>query len=137
VSDPPKVARPLTALFVAEVVSTTGSEMAAVALPWFVLVTTGSPARMGLVMAAEFVGMAVFGVPSGHVATALGPRRTMLASDLLRAPLVALIPALHWTGSSRSRSSWPSGYPWVPSSPPTPRPSSWWWRTWSATTRPG
>lgn len=97
-SDPPKVARPLTALFVAEVVSTTGSEMAAIALPWFVLITTGSPARMGLVMAAEFAGMAVFGVPSGHVATSLGPRRTMLASDLLRAPLVALIPALHWAG---------------------------------------
>jgi hypothetical protein len=93
-----RVTRPLVALFCAEVVSTTGSEMAAVALPWFVLITTGSPARMGLVMAAEFAGMALFGVPSGHVATALGPRRTMLASDLARASLVGLVPGLHWAG---------------------------------------
>src|SRR4051794_14665986 len=70
--------------------------MTAVALPWFVLTTSGSPARMGIVMAAEFAGIAVCGIPSGRVATALGPRRTMLTSDLVRAPLVALIPLLHW-----------------------------------------
>jgi predicted MFS family arabinose efflux permease len=90
------IARPLTALFVAELVSTTGSEMAAVALPWFVLITSGSAARMGLVMAAEFLGMTVCGIPSGHAASALGPRRTLLVSDLARAGLVALIPILHW-----------------------------------------
>ncbi len=90
--------RSLAALLVAEVVSTTGSEMTAVALPWFVLVSTGSPARMGIVMAAEFTGMAVLGIPSGRAATALGPRRTMLGSDLARALLVGLIPALHWAG---------------------------------------
>ncbi|HEY1329866.1 MAG TPA: MFS transporter [Actinomycetota bacterium] len=90
--------RALTALFAAEVVSTTGSEMAAIALPWFVLVTTGSPARMGVVMAAEFVGMTIFGVPSGRPATALGPRRTMLAGDAVRAPLIAVIPLLYWYG---------------------------------------
>jgi MFS family permease len=91
--------RAFVALFIAEVISTTGSEMAAIALPWFVLTTTGSPAQMGAVMAAEFVGMALLGIPSGRPAAALGPRRTMLASDLLRAPLVALIPILDWTGA--------------------------------------
>jgi MFS family permease len=90
--------RPFIALFLAEVISTTGSEMTAIALPWFVLVTTGSPARMGAVMAAEFVGMALLGIPSGRPAAALGPRRTMLVSDAARAPLVALIPILHWAG---------------------------------------
>ena len=93
------ITRSLAALFVAEVVSTTGTEMAAIALPWFVLVTTGSPVRMGVVMAAEFAGMTLLGVPSGRVATALGPRTTMLASDLSRAALVAVIPALHWAGA--------------------------------------
>jgi len=90
--------RPFVALFLAEVISTTGSEMTAIALPWFVLVTTGSPARLGAVMAAEFAGMALLGIPSGRPAAALGPRRTMLVSDLVRAPLVALIPILHWAG---------------------------------------
>ena len=47
------VARPLTGLAMADLISTTGTEMTAVALPWFVLTTTGSPARMGIVLAAE------------------------------------------------------------------------------------
>ncbi len=93
-----RLGRPIAALFVAEVVSTTGTEIAAVALPWFVLVTTGSPARMGVVMAAEFAGITLFGIPGGRAATALGPRRTMLISDVVRAPLVAVIPVLHWAG---------------------------------------
>src|SRR5262249_26255887 len=33
------------------------------------------------------------------VATALGPRRTLLVSDAARAGLVMLIPVLHWAGS--------------------------------------
>ena len=43
--------------------------------------------------------MTVLGVPSGQAATALGPRRTMLVSDLSRAGLIALIPILHWAGA--------------------------------------
>jgi len=31
--------------------------MTAIALPWFVLVSTGSPTRMGAVLATEFVGL--------------------------------------------------------------------------------
>jgi predicted MFS family arabinose efflux permease len=53
---------------------------------------------MGVVMAAEFGGMAILGIPSGRVATAIGPRRSMLISDVVRAPLVALVPVLHWAG---------------------------------------
>src|SRR5437868_2884964 len=90
--------RPVVALLAAEIISTTGGEITAVALPWFVLVTTGSPARIGAVLAAGFLGMAVLGIPSGRAATALGPRRTMLVADAACAPTVALIPALHWAG---------------------------------------
>jgi predicted MFS family arabinose efflux permease len=94
----PKHRRPVVALLVAEIISTTGGEITAVALPWFVLVTTGSPARMGAVLAAGFLGMAVLGIPSGRAATSLGPRRTMLVADAACAPAIALIPALHWAG---------------------------------------
>ena len=90
--------RALSGLITADVVSTLGSEMTTVALPWFVLVTTGSPARMGAVLAAEFAGLTVLGLFSGRAATALGPRRTMLSSDLARAGLVALIPLLFTFG---------------------------------------
>ena len=44
---------PIVALVAAEVVSILGSRMTYLALPWFVLVTTGSPSKMALVLAAE------------------------------------------------------------------------------------
>src|SRR5712692_6384511 len=83
------------ALVVAEFVSITGSEISALAVPWFVLVTTGSPARTGLALAAEFVGMLVFGVPMGELGARLGARRTMVLADAFRGCLIAAIPILH------------------------------------------
>jgi MFS family permease len=88
----------MVALVVAEVVSSTGSALTFLALPWFVLVTTGSPTRMSAVLAVEVLPLALFGIPSGSVVSRLGARTTMLVSDLVRAPLVALVPVLHWTG---------------------------------------
>jgi predicted MFS family arabinose efflux permease len=82
----------------AEFVSLTGSAMTFVALPWFVLATTGSTARMGWVLAAELVPVGVFGIPSGSLIARLGAKVTMNVSDAARAPLMALIPILHWTG---------------------------------------
>ena len=90
--------RPLSGLIAADIISTLGSEMTTVALPWFVLVTTGSPARMGAVLAAEFAGLTVLGLASGRAATLLGPRRTMLGSDLARGALIGLIPVLFTLG---------------------------------------
>jgi predicted MFS family arabinose efflux permease len=89
---------PLRALLVAEIVSTTGSQMTWLALPWFVLVTTHSPARMTLVMIAELVGLTAAGLPAGAVLQRLGARRTMLAADAIRVPLMLLVPVLHWKG---------------------------------------
>ncbi|HEU5363474.1 MAG TPA: MFS transporter [Gaiellaceae bacterium] len=88
----------LPALLTAEAVSSTGSAMTFVALPWFVLVTSGSATKMSVVLAAEILPMALFGIPSGSVVARLGARTTMLLSDLVRAPLVALVPVLHWSG---------------------------------------
>jgi MFS family permease len=90
--------RTVIALLLARLVSLTGSSMTLVALPWFVLVTTGSPGRMGLVLAVQLLPVALLGIPSGSVLSVLGARRTMVLADLLRAPLVAAIPTLHWLG---------------------------------------
>jgi predicted MFS family arabinose efflux permease len=89
---------PLRALLAAEVISTTGAQMTWLALPWFVLTTTGSPARMTLVMMAELAGFAVAGLPAGTFVQRLGARRSMLVADAVRAPLMMLVPVLHWTG---------------------------------------
>ncbi len=88
----------LVALITAEVVSSLGSAMTFVALPWFVLSTTGSATRMSVVLAVEILPMALFAIPSGSVVARLGARTSMLVGDLVRAPLVALVPVLHWTG---------------------------------------
>ncbi|MFN2469055.1 MAG: MFS transporter [Gaiellaceae bacterium] len=90
--------RSFLALVAAETLSTTGAMMSWLALPWFVLVTTGSATRMGVVLGAELAGVALLGVPGGVLAARLGARRTMLAADGLRAPLMVSIPLLHWAG---------------------------------------
>ena len=89
---------PLRALLAAEVISTTGMQMTWLALPWFVLVTTDSPARMTGVMAAELLGFAIAGLPAGSLIQRLGARRTMLWADAVRTPLMLLVPVLHWSG---------------------------------------
>jgi predicted MFS family arabinose efflux permease len=88
----------LRPLLVAEVVSTTGSQMTWLALPWFVLVTTGSATRMSFVVAAELIGLAALGLPGGALLRRFGAWRTMVACDVARAPLMLVIPLLHWAG---------------------------------------
>jgi MFS family permease len=90
--------RSLLALTLAELISQLGSSFSALALPWFVLVTTHSTSRMGLVFAVELVPFVLFGLHAGVVVDKLGPRLTMLSADLARAPVVALIPFLHAVG---------------------------------------
>lgn len=90
--------RAVLALLTAEVVSSLGSQMTFLALPWFVLETTGSPTKMGLVLAAELAPIALLGIPSGTVVARYGARLTMVVSDLVRAPLLASVPLLHALG---------------------------------------
>jgi MFS family permease len=90
--------RSIRALLTAEVVSTTGAQMTWVALPWFVLVTSGSATRMSLVMGAELLGLALLGLPGGRVLGRVGARRTMIWCDAARAPIMLVIPVLHWSG---------------------------------------
>lgn len=90
--------RGLLPLLTAEVISTVGTQLTAVALPWFVLISTGSPAQAGFVAAAETAPVLVFGVISGGWVDRVGARRWMLISDTCRAPLIALIPVLSGLG---------------------------------------
>ncbi|HUK93518.1 MAG TPA: MFS transporter [Gaiellaceae bacterium] len=90
--------RPLIALLTAEAISSLGSQMTFLALPWFVLVTTGSAAKMTAVLAAELLPVALLGIPSGAVISRLGARTTMVIGDAARAPLMLAIPVLHEAG---------------------------------------
>ena len=90
--------RSLIGLITAELVSLTGSAMTFVALPFFVYVTTHSTAKMGWVLAAEMLPIAIFGIPAGTVISKLGAKKTMLVSDAARGPLMLVIPILHHYG---------------------------------------
>jgi len=90
--------RRIAALLTAEVISSLGTQMTWLVLPWFALRTTGSPQRMTWVIIAEILPVAVLGFWGSAIAARLGTRRTMLVCDLARAPLVAAIPVLHEVG---------------------------------------
>jgi MFS family permease len=85
--------RALVILFVADVLSAVGSRISMVAIPWLVLVTTGSAARMGLVAAVEMVPYIVASIMAGPIIDSLGPRRTSILANLSSAVAVGAIAA--------------------------------------------
>jgi MFS family permease len=73
--------------------------MTIVALPWFVLATTGSTVKMGLVLACQTLPAFALGIPGGALVGWLGARRSLIVGDAMRAPLLAAVPVLHATGA--------------------------------------
>jgi predicted MFS family arabinose efflux permease len=61
-------------------------------------VTTGSAAKMSVVLAVQILPMAILGVPSGTLVQKLGSRTTMLVCDFARAPLIMALPLLYSAG---------------------------------------
>jgi MFS family permease len=81
----------------ANAVSETGNVLAFVAIPWFVLQTTGSAAKTGLTGGAFLLAAVVAGVVGGPVVDRIGFKRASIVADLAGALTVALIPLLHYT----------------------------------------
>lgn len=87
--------RALPGLLAAEAVSLLGTRISMVALPWFVLVTTGSAARTGLVAFAEMLPYVLIGGLGGPLVDRVGARRVAISADTASTGLVGLIPLLH------------------------------------------
>jgi MFS family permease len=66
-----------------------------VALPWFVLVTTGSVARTGITAFATTLPLAIGSVVGGPIVDRVGARRASIVADLGAAAAIAGIPLLH------------------------------------------
>ena len=81
------------ALFVADVVSVLGSRVSMLAIPWLVLVTTGSATKMGLVAGAEMLPYVLSGVLAAPLADRFGIRRTTIITDVGSALAMAGIAA--------------------------------------------
>ncbi|WP_063760509.1 MFS transporter [Streptomyces sp. NRRL S-241] len=86
---------PLAALVAASGISSLGMAATLVAVPWFVLHSTGSGTRTGLVATAEVLGLLCSAVLAGPVVDRLPVRATSVGADLLTAAAISLIPLLH------------------------------------------
>lgn len=72
--------------------------MSAVALPWYVLTTTGSPTRMAVVLFAQTLPWALAGVPAGVIVDRVNLKVLMVVLDIGRGIAIGLIPILAWIG---------------------------------------
>jgi MFS family permease len=93
----PRHRGPLIALLGANAISMSGNVAALVAIPWFVLQTTGSAARTGVIAAAGLVPIVISGFLGGALVDRLGYRRTSVIADLASSVAVAAIPLLYLT----------------------------------------
>ena len=90
--------RPAGALLGAYAVSVVGTRLSMIALPLFVLATTGSATRTGLVAMAETAPYAVAQALAGPVTDRVGARRVSILSDLVSALVVGAVPLLYAMG---------------------------------------
>jgi MFS family permease len=87
--------RPLGGVLAAMAVSLTGTRISVVALPWFVLVTTGSATLTGLVAFFEMAPYVVVKALTGPLVDRIGPRAVSWTTDLASATAAAAVPLLH------------------------------------------
>lgn len=85
----------MLALWGANGISMLGGSMTTLAVPWFILATTGSAAKTGLVGTAIALGGMVAPVLSGPLIDRLGFKRASVLTDVADAVLVAAIPLLY------------------------------------------
>ncbi|WP_327371975.1 MFS transporter [Streptomyces sp. NBC_01217] len=88
--------RPFASVLAANSISTIGSSLTLIGVPWFVLETTGSAGRAGVVAFCATLPIVVSALIGGPVIDRIGRRRVSVASDLVCGTAVAAIPLLHY-----------------------------------------
>jgi MFS family permease len=86
-------------LFAGATTSLLGDQFALIATPWLVLQLTGDPLALGIVLALEGIPRAAFMLVGGAITDRFSPRLIMLASDILRLVLTALMAAVVLAGA--------------------------------------
>ncbi|WP_253208871.1 MFS transporter [Streptomyces niphimycinicus] len=90
--------RALTAVLAANLVSITGNCLTYMGVPWFVLQSTGSAAKAGIVAFCTLLPVVLAALVGGPVIDRIGRRRVSVASDLACGIAVAAIPLLQFVG---------------------------------------
>ncbi len=88
---------PLYSLFAANAISLVGNVFSLIAIPWFVLQTTGSAAQTGIAGFFTIMPVVVAGFLGGTLVDRLGYKRTSVLSDLASGVATALVPLLYFT----------------------------------------
>ncbi|MEM9953461.1 MAG: MFS transporter [Chloroflexota bacterium] len=88
---------PLYALYGTSLVSATGDVMAAVAVPWFVLQTTGSAALMGVTAFFSVLPIIIAMLFGGTLVDRIGYKQVSVFADFASGVTILMIPILHLT----------------------------------------
>ena len=92
-----KNSMPIYSLLTANAISLVGNVLSAIAIPWFVLQTTGSATRTGITGFFNILPVVLAGFFGGTLVDRLGYKRTSIIADLASGLTVALIPLLYFT----------------------------------------
>src|SRR5258708_15462550 len=88
---------PVIVLLTGNAISLAGNVCALIAIPWFVLQTTGSPAKAGITGFFITLASVVAAFFGGAIVDRLGFKRTSIVADVASGLAVALIPLLYFT----------------------------------------
>ncbi|WP_279631425.1 MFS transporter [Streptomyces aquilus] len=90
--------RPLAMVLAANLLSVTGNCLTYMGVPWFVLQSTGSAAKAGIVAFCTLLPAVLAALVTGPVIDRMGRRRVSVVSDLACGAAVAAIPLLQFAG---------------------------------------
>jgi MFS family permease len=93
----PRQRAPLYALYAANFISQVGDVLTLLAIPWFVLQSTGSITQTGITAFFSTAAVAVSALFGSNLVDRVGVRRASVVSDVVSVVTVALIPLLYYT----------------------------------------
>lgn len=88
---------PILSLVGANAISLVGNQLTNLAVPWFVLQTTGSATKTGLTAAVTVLPIVLAGFFGGTLVDRIGHKNASVLSDVASGTMTALIPLLFFT----------------------------------------
>lgn len=92
----PAPRRAIYALFAANAISMTGNQLAALAIPWFVLATTGSAAKTGITAFFSILPIVLAAFFGGTLVDRIGYKRMSIIADIASGVTIVLVPILFY-----------------------------------------
>jgi MFS family permease len=86
-------------LWIGQSTSLIGDQFTMIALPWLVLLLTGDPLALGIILALEGVPRAIFMLLGGAITDKFSQRSVMIISDVARILLISAIALMIFSGN--------------------------------------